>query len=122
MARNELFYEMMLKYNKLQCIEDLFVDSNDEYYFNITVSIDGVNETSPCIKFNTTAIEIEEQVLNSLSVIVAGGTVVTESEGSQGIPPPGNPHVYTLFFSGQNILGNVYNVSILIVVQVVRQD
>ena len=76
----------------------------DAYFYQLKAKVGGFSDTTPCLMFDASAEDVES-ALNSLSVTGINGVVVTQSEGTTGIP--GNAHLYRIYFQGTTVLGNV---------------
>lgn len=76
----------------------------DAEFYQLQMSLDGVTETTNCLKFDASASNLEDAI-NSLSKVGADGVQVTKSNSSTGIT--GAAHFYKVYFKGLNVAGDV---------------
>eukprot|EP00957_Ditylum_brightwellii_P058354 4424428-Ditylum_brightwellii.AAC.1 len=65
--------------------------------------MDGVFETTSCLRFDATASQVEA-ALNDLMLIGPYGSFVTKSERTTGFT--GMAHIYNIYFVGTSVLGD----------------
>ena len=74
-------------------------------FYQLKVAVEGTEETIVCLTFDASASEVET-ALNDLSILVnKGGVFVTKSDTSSGFI--GDAHFYKVYFSGDQLIGDV---------------
>lgn len=80
------------------------LSGGQDFSFKLTVDVGGVKETTPCIPFSASDLDVQNS-LNSLPNIGKDGVKVTATEHASG--KPGDPHVFKVYFLGNSVLGNL---------------
>ena len=76
----------------------------DDYFYQIEVTINGVTETTACLMFDASSVDVQ-QALAGLSLFEEGDVIVSKSDATTGAL--GDAHIYRLYFVGANLLANL---------------
>ena len=80
--------------------QDILV-ATDDYFYQIEATIGDLSETTSCLKFDASAVDVQ-QVLEGLSFFQEGDVIVSRSDSTTG--SLGDAHLYRIYFVGDSLL------------------